>query len=62
MRINKDTTGYEQYLKNIKKEKLKILIYQILLFAGFLVLWEVLANLGIIKTFLFSKPSDIFNK
>ena len=61
MRINKDTTGYEQYLKNIKKEKLKILIYQILLFAGFLVLWEVLANLGIIKTFLFSKPSDIFN-
>lgn len=61
MRLTKDSTGYSQYLKNIKREKRKILAYQIILFAGFLIIWELLANFGIIKTFLFSKPSDIFN-
>lgn len=61
MRLNKDAAGYADYLKNIKKEKRKILAYQILLFVGFLLLWELLADFGVIKTFLFSKPSDIYN-
>ena len=61
MRLNKDTIGYEQYLKNLKIEKIKVISSQIALFIGFLIIWELLANLGIIKTFLFSKPSDIFN-
>lgn len=52
--------GYSNYLKNIKREKIKILLTQIALLLGVLVLWEVLANYGIIQTFLFSKPSDIY--
>ena len=52
--------GYANYLKNIKREKIKILLTQIALLLGVLVLWEILANYGIIQTFLFSKPSDIY--
>lgn len=61
MRLSRDSDEYKNYLKNVKKEKTKILLYQILIFAGFLILWEVLANLNIINTFLFSKPSDIYS-
>lgn len=59
MRINKESNGYLEYIRNIKIEKRKIFAYQILILVGFLALWELLANVGIIQTFLFSKPSDI---
>jgi len=61
MRLSKDTDGYVQYLKNTKKEKRKVLIYQLLLLVGFIILWEFLADLQIINTFLFSKPSNIYH-
>jgi NitT/TauT family transport system permease protein len=61
MRLSKDTDGYVQYLKNTKKEKRKVLIYQLILLVGFVVLWEFLADLQIINTFLFSKPSNIYH-
>lgn len=61
MRLNKTSDGYKNYLKQAKIEKWKILFYQISLLIGFIVLWEVLANYKIISTFLFSKPSDIYN-
>ena len=57
---NNYSEGYTNYLKNIKREKIKVLLIQITLFVGILVIWEVLANYGIIQTFLFSKPSDIY--
>lgn len=57
---NNYSQGYLDYLKNIKKEKIKVFLYQILILIGILVLWEVLANCGVIQTFLFSKPSDIY--
>ena len=44
----------------IKVEKIKVLIMQLVLLVAILVLWEVLANKGVISTFLFSKPSDIY--
>lgn len=53
--------GYKNYLKDLRVEKYKIFICQIILFIGLLLLWEFLADKGIIKTFLFSKPSDIYN-
>lgn len=57
---NNYSQGYLDYLKNIKKEKIRVFLYQILILIGILVLWEVLANCGVIQTFLFSKPSDIY--
>ena len=47
------------YLKKIKKEKKIILITQIAIVVIFLFLWEVLANLGIIDSFIMSQPSRI---
>ena len=58
---NNYSQGYINYLKNIRKEKIKILLSQVSLFLGILVLWEILANYGIIQIFLFSKPSDIYH-
>lgn len=60
MRINKTSDGYQKYLKDIKKDKVKVLFTQILLLAGILVLWEILANIGVLNTFLFSKPSAVY--
>ena len=49
-----------KYLKNIKKEKRVILLIQIFIIILFFVLWQVLADKGIINTFIVSKPSKIF--
>lgn len=51
---------YEAFLKDEKRAKHKILFWQIFLMVGFIVLWEVLARLEIINTFLFSSPSKIY--
>lgn len=48
------------YLKNLKKEKFKILITQLILVTIFLGTWELLAKYNIINTFIFSSPSRIF--
>ena len=60
MKNNTPSSGYKNYLENIKKEKKLILLLQVALLVGFIVIWELLANFGIIETFLFSKPSDIY--
>lgn len=60
MKFNKKSAGYENYLKDVKIKKIRILIIQIVLLIGFFALWEVLANNNVISTFLFSKPSDIY--
>lgn len=39
--------------------KVKILLIQLVVFFGFLLLWEVLSSREIINSFLFSKPSSI---
>lgn len=51
---------YVQYLACQKQKKRKILTWQIGLLIGFIVLWESLAHLGIVDTFLVSRPSDIW--
>lgn len=43
-----------------KKEKMKIVIIQVLLLVGLIVLWELFSRLKLIDSFLFSSPSKIF--
>ena len=50
----------KKYLKNIKKEKIFIIFFQIMILISFLIIWEVLARFKIINTFLASSPSLIF--
>ena len=48
------------YLKELRKEKLKIISLQIIFFILFLTIWEISSKLDIIDEFLFSSPSSIF--
>ena len=50
----------KEYLNSIKKKKYLVLLTQILILIGFLAIWEVMANKGIIDSFITSQPSRIF--
>ncbi len=49
------------YLGNLRKQKILVFLAQILILAGFLALWQFLADKGIIDSFITSKPSRILN-
>lgn len=49
----------KKYLKKVRMRKINILITQILIIIAFITLWEVLANVGKIDSFITSKPSRI---
>lgn len=49
----------KKYLQKIKKKKILILMTQILILVGIIMLWEILANRGIIDSFIMSSPSRI---
>ena len=49
----------KKYLKNLKINKFKIIITQILILIIFISLWEILANVGKIDSFITSQPSRI---
>lgn len=51
----------KQYLSKIRKHKILVLVTQILVLVGFLALWEILADLNIIDSFITSSPSRILN-
>lgn len=59
MKSKAGSTGYECYLSCMKKRKRKIIFWQWFLLIGFMGLWEGLAQLELINTFLFSSPSEI---
>ncbi len=48
------------YLESKRKEKRKVLVFQILVFISFIIIWELLSVLKIIDVFLFSSPYNIF--
>ena len=52
--ISKDR---KEYLRKIKKRKYLILLTQILILVSFLEIWEILADNGIIDSFITSQPS-----
>lgn len=51
----------KKYLRKIKIEKILIIGAQILLLIAFLGLWEILAQNGVIDSFITSSPSRIMN-
>lgn len=51
----------KKYLKKIKKEKILITITQLFILSVFIIGWEILANQGIIDSFITSQPSRIFS-
>lgn len=60
--MNKEKTiskDRRKYLKKNKTEKIIIKVVQFSIVVGLIVLWEVLANKGIIDSFIMSQPSRI---
>lgn len=53
------SVGYQDYLKNKHKKRKKIVFWQLAIVVLFILLWEVLARLDVINTFLLSSPSAI---
>ena len=49
----------QEYLAKKRRNKLLIVATQIGLLAFFIILWEVLANVGVIDSFIASKPTSI---
>lgn len=47
------------YFQEQKKEKRKIIFFQVLVFIMFILIWEISSRLGVIDEFLFSSPSSI---
>ena len=52
---------YKKYLRDIKKEKIIVHITQIAIIIAIFIIWELLARLNIINTFLYSSPIKIIN-
>ena len=50
---------YQQYLKKLKKEKITILLTQLLILILIITIWQILADLKIINTFITSSPKNI---
>lgn len=52
--------GQREYVRKIRRNRLQIRMCQLLLFVGFLFLWEFTAKRGIINDFIFCCPSKLF--
>ena len=51
----------KEYIKRKKKNKVFVLFTQVFILIAFLGIWEILANKGIIDSFMMSQPSRIWN-
>ena len=61
MKNNKNYSDkYLKYLKGIRVDTITTKVYQILILAVLIVLWEVLTAVGVMDPFFFSSPSRIF--
>ena len=47
---------HKEYLKKIKREKIIVIFFQILIILSFIVIWDLLVRLKLINTFLSSSP------
>ena len=44
------------FIRKLKKEKRKVKFFQLFIIIFFIILWQILADLNIINTFIFSSP------
>lgn len=52
---------HKKFLSKIKKERIIVTSFQIAIVLIFLIIWETLARLGLINTFLSSSPTKVLN-
>ena len=52
---------YKKFLKKIKRDNFLVFFTQIFIIILFFIVWQILANKGLINTFLVSSPSKVFN-
>ena len=50
----------KQYIKHNRKRKILVLITQVVILIGFLAIWEILANMNVIDSFITSQPSRVW--
>jgi len=50
---------HKDYLKKIKRKKIIITVFQILIISLFIIIWESLARTNLINTFLSSSPTEV---
>ena len=51
----------KKYLRKIRKNKISVILTQLLILIVFIIGWELLANKGIIDSFITSQPSRILH-
>lgn len=52
---------HKKYLKNIKKEKILIRTLQFIILLSIIFIWQILADTGLINTFITSSPKQILD-
>ena len=52
---------YQKYLFKLKREKFLVILSQILILIFLIVIWQLLADLSLINTFITSSPKDIIS-
>lgn len=57
--MKKQLSEHEIYIQSVKKDKIIVKTFQISILVLFLIIWELLADLRVIDSFLFSSPSRI---
>lgn len=61
MREKNISEDRKKYLRKVKKGKIAVIVTQLLILLLFIIGWEILANQGIIDSFITSQPSRILN-
>lgn len=61
MREKNISEDRKKYLRKIRKNKISVILTQILILLVFIISWEILAKQGIIDSFITSSPSRILN-
>lgn len=57
----KEITNINEYKKQVRNKKLFIFFWQVIIFISFISIWEILAELKIIDSFLVSSPTAILS-